>query len=124
MRHSRWTAPVLLGALCLTACGPNWQPLASTQPKPLDPGQVVEFHRKDDLVRLHGVKFTPDSISGIPWLEHLSCDTCRVTYAIADVTQLRTGSPGGAAWWLLGPFIAIMAFGTGLAIAWSAAGGS
>lgn len=65
------------------------------------------LHTKSQLVRLHGVEFSHDSISGIPWLEHLSCDTCRVRYALADVTGLRKGDPGSGAWFLLGPILAV-----------------
>lgn len=121
---SRTSARLLLVAWALTGCGPNWQPISLPQPKPLDPGKVIEFHVKEDLVRLHGVQFSRDSLSGIPWLEHLSCDSCRVGYALADVTQLRTGNPGAGAWNIAIPIIAIMAFLYGMAAAFSGMGGS
>ena len=59
------------------------------------------------MIRLHGVKFERDSLSGIPWLEHLSCDTCRVHYALADISQARTGNPGRTAWSLVLPVLAV-----------------
>ena len=101
----------LLTALALAGCGPNWQPLAVPTPAPVDPGTVVEFRTTGSLVRLHGVRFTRDSVNGVPWLDHLSCDTCRVSYALGTVTEIRTGHPGRAAWWIMGPLI-----GVGLAI--------
>ena len=124
MSPVRRIVAVAVTALVLAACGPNWQPVTSAQPRVLDPGQVIEFHVKDDLVRLHGVQFRKDSVSGIPWLDHLSCDTCRVSYPLAGVSEMRTGNPGAAAWWLLGPLIAVVGFGIGLAIAFSGLGGS
>lgn len=56
---------------------------------------------------MHGVRFSRDSASGIPWLEHLTRDTCRVAYALADVRGVRTGNPGAGAW-ALGAPIAIV----------------
>jgi hypothetical protein len=44
---------------------------------------------------------------GIPWLEHLTCDTCRVRYALADLSQTRTGDPGATAWNILLPVVVI-----------------
>jgi hypothetical protein len=106
---------LLVVAIALDACGPNWQPVSVAQPRTLDAGTVLEFHAKDQLVRLHGVKFERDSLSGIPWLEHLTCDTCRVHYALADVSQARTGNPGATAWNILLPFTIIVGAFTALA---------
>jgi hypothetical protein len=118
----RPTRLMLAGACLLSACSANWQPLTVPQSRPLDKGTVVEFHAKDQLVRLHGVVFSRDSVSGIPWLDHLGCDTCRVSYAVADLSGLRTGNPGAGAWVLLTPFIVVMALGVAVGIAWSASG--
>jgi hypothetical protein len=98
-----------------TGCTPGWRtfdPGAGPAPAQLSERQVVEFRADSQLVRLHAVKITRDSLSGIPWLEHTSCDTCRVAYALARVTELRTGSPGRPAWVLTIPFFTI--FGLGL----------
>src|SRR5690349_15212296 len=92
----------------LSACvGPNWQPVAAPIPRPLDSKTTLEFHFKATLVRLHGVRFSGDSLSGIPWLEHLTCDTCRVSYALADISQARIGHPGQEAWNLVIPVVAV-----------------
>jgi hypothetical protein len=99
---------LLLSALALNGCGPNWQPVSVAQPRTLDAGTVLEFHAKDELVRLHGVKIERDSLSGIPWLEHLTCDTCRVRYALDDVSQVRTGNPGAGAWNIMLPFVLVV----------------
>jgi hypothetical protein len=99
--------PLLLVLLALTACSSNWQPVTLVQPSPLDQKTVLEFQTKSQLVRLHGVEFKRDSLSGIPWLEHLSCDTCRVQYAFAEISQARTGNPGAGAWSLGLPMLII-----------------
>lgn len=123
LRRSRSTITMLCFALLATACSANWQPVAAPPPKPLGERAVIEFRARNQLVRLHGVQFTRDSLSGIPWLEHLSCDTCRVRYALADVTQLRTGNPGAGAWGLMLPISIVTGLGVMLAIAIAASPG-
>jgi hypothetical protein len=110
------TSVLLLSAFALNGCGPNWQPVSVAEPRTLDEGTILEFHAKDQLVRLHGVKFDRDSLSGIPWLDHLSCDTCRVRFALADVSQPRTGNPGAGAWNIVIPVVTVFGLGTLLAI--------
>ena len=95
----------LLLLLALAACSSNWQPVTLVQPSPLDRRTVLEFQAKNQLVRLHGVEFKRDSLSGIPWLDHLTCDTCRVRYAFSDISQARTSNPGAAAWLVAGPML-------------------
>ena len=94
----------------VTSCaGANWQPVAVDQPRSLDPRTILEFHfTPDSLVRLHGVQLTRDSVTGIPWLDHLSCTTCRVSYQLDHISQPRTGDPGAGAWNILVPFVVIV----------------
>ncbi len=99
--------PFLFVLLALTACSSNWQPVNLVQLSSLDSRTVLEFQAKNQLVRLHGVVFKRDSLSGIPWLEHLTCDTCRVRYAFSDISQARTGNPGAGAWSLGLPMLII-----------------
>ena len=113
--RTRATATLLLALFALNGCGPNWRPATVTPPRALDARTVLEFHVRDSLVRLHGVRLERDSLSGIPWLEHLTCDTCRVRYAVADISQPRTGNPGAGAWNILVPFALV--FGMLYAIA-------
>ena len=105
-------------ALCLMVflaggCA-NWHPVQVPQPRPLDERTVLQFHvqvgKKDSLVRLHAVQFTKDSVSGIYWIEHTSCDTCRTSYALKDVTRAQIGQPGKSAWILTVPFFALAGF--------------
>lgn len=98
---------MLLTAVSLSGCGPNWQPVSVARPRTFDERTVLEFRANDQLVRLHGVKVERDSLSGIPWLEHLTCDTCRVRYALTDLSQTRTGDPGATAWNILLPIMVI-----------------
>ncbi len=62
-------SPVLLiftGALLLAGCSANWMPLTTPVAKPLGERDVIEFHAGEQLVRLHAVVITKDSLSGIP----------------------------------------------------------
>lgn len=106
MRRARL---LIAWTLALTACvGANWQPLTIPSPTRLDRKTIIEFRAKGTLVRLHGVEFGSDSVSGVPWLDHLTCDTCRVSYALADVSEPRVGDPGKEAWNLVIPIVAVV----------------
>jgi len=105
---ARWIGYLLVAAVLLSGCGPNWQPVSVTRPRTFDERTVLEFLANDQLIRLHAVKIERDSLSGIPWLEHLTCDTCRVRYALADLSQARTGNPGATAWNILLPVMVIV----------------
>jgi hypothetical protein len=90
----------LLVVLTLAACGPNWQPVTLPQPKPLAERTVLEFRVRDTTVRLHAVRFERDSVSGIPWLTHTSCDSCRVRYATTEISGARVGRPETIGWFV------------------------
>jgi hypothetical protein len=106
-QRGRWTNCLLLAAFALNGCGANWRPVGTAETRTFNPATVLEFHSRDQLVRLHGVRFERDSVSGIPWLEHLSCDSCRVHYALADISQARIGDPGRTAWGIVLPVVAV-----------------
>jgi hypothetical protein len=50
------------------------------------------------MLRLHGVIVGADTVSGIPFLKALDCDSCRVRFERAEVDSLRLGDPVGAFW--------------------------
>ena len=104
MRRAALTLVLALGA----CAGPNWQPATVPQARPLAERTVLEFRVRDSTVRLHAVRFDRDSLSGISWLEHTSCDSCRVRFALADINHARIGNPGAGAWNILVPFVVIV----------------
>jgi hypothetical protein len=114
-RYRRGTVSLLI-VLTLGACGPNWHPATLLQPRPLGDRSVLEFRVQDTIIRLHAVRFERDSVTGVPWLEHTSCDSCRVRFAIADISEARIGSPGMGAWNIMLPFVVIIGF---LYLGWS-----
>lgn len=50
------------------------------------------------LDRWHAVIVTPDSISGIPFLRPIDCDSCRTAIRWGAIDSLRVGSPVRAFW--------------------------
>ncbi len=46
-----------------------------------------------EVTQLHSGVFTSDSVAGVPFTEHPDCDTCRVSYALAEVDSIRVGHP-------------------------------
>jgi hypothetical protein len=119
--RTRWNSALLLVVFAGYGCA-NWQPVTvNPAPRAVDERTIVEFHLHEQVVRLHGVRFSTDSLSGVPWLQHLSCDSCRVQYALADVSHPRAGHPGREAWIWLSPVIVL--FGIGLAFALGCSGG-
>ncbi len=61
---------------------------------------MLEFRVRDTTVRLHAVRFERDSVSGIPWLTHTSCDSCRVRYATTEISGARVGRPETIGWFV------------------------
>jgi hypothetical protein len=50
------------------------------------------------MLRLHGVIVGADTVSGVPFLKSLDCDSCRVRIEKAEVDSLRLGEPVGGFW--------------------------
>jgi hypothetical protein len=50
------------------------------------------------MLRLHGVIVGADTVSGIPFLKSLDCDSCRVRIQQAEVDSLRIGEPVDSFW--------------------------
>ena len=87
-----------LGCLPATACGAGWHAVAVAEPVTLAPRQQAQIWVGHRQVRVHGVAVTQDSISGIPFLQSLACDSCRLSFPRAQVDSLRVGDPTGGFW--------------------------
>lgn len=115
MGTTRYRAALLLVLMVpsATGCTPGWRAYEPGRgPVNVQPPerQIIEFRVDSQLVRLHAVRFARDSVTGIPWLEHTSCDSCRVGYALARVSEMRTGHPGRSAWILTIPMFVFAGF--------------
>jgi hypothetical protein len=86
--------------LCLAAHGcAVWTPLPPDDWNTAKPTrQQVQVWIADSVVVLHAVIAQPDSLSGVPYLKHPSCDSCRIAIPMASVDSLRTGSTE-TGWW-------------------------
>jgi hypothetical protein len=94
---SKWfgRCTALLAATVLMACGGPRSITLSPTPT-LDPRQTLLFLRNDSLVRLWAVRFSPDSVSGVPRSQDRSCGSCRVGFALQEVSQPRVSRPASS----------------------------
>jgi hypothetical protein len=96
-------AAMLFGLLVATqACGANWHRPSELLPGPLNPRQQVQVWRHATPSRWHAVVVSPDTISGIPFLQPITCDSCRVALSRTEVDSLRFGNPVAGLWKSIG----------------------
>lgn len=95
----RYRAWLLLALTALqAACGAGWHRIDHHTPAPLPPRQQVQLWSQGHLLRWHAVQWSPDSISGIPFLQPPACDSCRLSLPRFAVDSVRLGDPTGALW--------------------------
>jgi len=81
-----------------TACSAAWRTVRTPWPGTIPPKQQVQVWSGSHVARLHGVQWTPDSLTGVPYRQPLDCDSCRVSLARTDVDSLRFGTSGARGW--------------------------
>ena len=64
--------------------------------------QQVQVWQQGTALRWHAVIVAPDSVSGIPFLQPIDCDSCRVTVAREAVDSIRLGNPVAGFWQSVG----------------------
>jgi hypothetical protein len=103
--------------LCLAAQGcAVWTPLPQADWHTERPRrQQLQVWVADSAIVLHAVIISTDSLSGVPYLKHPSCDSCRVGIPLAAVDSLRTGS-SEMGWWA---FTGAMAGFVAVGLLWS-----
>jgi len=89
-------------AVLVVACGAGWHRPARLEPGPLAPRQQVEVWSGGKARRWHAVQVGPDSISGIPFVQATTCDSCRIALPRAAVDSVRLGDPVGGFWKTVG----------------------
>ena len=94
--------PTLLLVLATSACGAGWHRPARLPPGPLPPRQQVQVWRRGDVMRWHAVHLATDSVSGVPFLRPVDCDSCRVALPRAGVDSIRLGNPVAGFWKTIG----------------------
>lgn len=103
-RHPRLRAwSLFLLAVSQAGCGPGWhQPPSPEAIADLRPRQQVQVWSRGVPRQLHAVRLTADSVTGIPYLKALDCDSCRIALPRAAVDSLRLGNPPAGFWRSLG----------------------
>jgi hypothetical protein len=89
------------------ACGAGWHQPAQLGPQAFSPRQQVQIWQRGSAVRWHAVTITPNSVTGIPYLMPISCDSCRRSLLRADVDSIRLGNPAAGLWKTVGLIIAV-----------------
>lgn len=87
----------LLATLPSAACGAGWRAV-TVEPREVPPRQQAQLWVAAGPLQVHGLRVTGDSISGIPFLQPLACDSCRVAFPRAEVDSVRFGDPTGGFW--------------------------
>ena len=80
------------------SCGAGWHRPAQLEPGALAPRQQVEVWSGGSARRWHAVRVEADSVSGIPYLRRIDCDSCRVALPRAAVDSVRLGNPVAGFW--------------------------
>ena len=113
VRHlaNRSPALILLAAvlvLVVVGCGAGWHQPEELTPGALPAGQQVRVWMDGEVARWHGLVLSPDSISGVNWLQKLDCDSCRITVARARVDSVQLGHPVAGFWKTTGLVVGVM----------------
>lgn len=106
----RRLVPSGLLLLLLAGCGPGWHRTEVAPDTALEARDQFLVHHGGAVDRWHAVRVTNDSVIGIPWLQPIDCDSCRVALPRASVDSIRTGHPVAGFWKsyalvVYGPFI-------------------
>jgi hypothetical protein len=102
----RLTAACVLSVIGSQACGAGWQQPSLT-PAVFSEKQQVEVWQQGRVRRWHAVAISADSLSGIPWLQPVTCDSCRVTVPRTGVDSIRLGNPTAGFWKSFGLVVGI-----------------
>jgi hypothetical protein len=92
---------LLLLLLPQSACGAGSRQVELSAGN-LSPRQQVQVWGAEKMVRLHGVKVSADSVSGVPYLQPTDCDSCRVSLPPESIDSVRAGNPTSGFWKTVG----------------------
>ncbi len=85
-------------AVLSASCGAGWHQLKQLEAGALAPRQQIQVWSGGTARRWHAVRVGPDSITGIPFAQPTTCDTCRIAVPRAAVDSIRLGDPVEALW--------------------------
>ena len=98
---------VALTAVCLLSqgCGAGWHRVDLVGP--YRTGQQVQVWHDKRVEQWHAVVVRADSVTGVPYVNSVSCDSCRVAIPRAEVDSIRLGDPVAGFWKTAGLIVAI-----------------
>jgi hypothetical protein len=74
------------------ACGAGWRRVEDVTPRAFPTRVQVQVWQGHDFTLLHGVRLDRDTLSGVPFTQVPTCDSCRVEFALSEVDSLRQGN--------------------------------
>jgi hypothetical protein len=77
-------------------CSAGWERVELPSDTMLAPRQNVQVWHGSQPRVFHAVRVTADSLVGVPFQKHPSCDSCRIAMARSEVDSLRLGDPESA----------------------------
>lgn len=89
---------ILLLLASTTGCGAGWRSVSPSNEQVVPASKQAQIWTDHRVLRVHGLHVSPDSVSGIPYLIPLACDSCRLSFPRAQVDSLRVGDPTGGFW--------------------------
>lgn len=81
-------------ALLIVACAPGAQRLVLQPGAPVTPEQRLALWQGPSADTLHGVQVGDSTVSGVPIAQPAFCDSCRVTFPLANVDSVLALPPG------------------------------
>ncbi len=94
MKRAGWIVFTAFAA----GCGAGWHQPTPIPVGALPPRQQVQVWQGGSALRWHGVRVSADSVSGISFLQPVTCDSCRTALPRASVDSIRLGSPVAGFW--------------------------
>jgi hypothetical protein len=88
----RVTWHLLASCVLVQGCGAGWRRQSDAVLTNPEPRQQVQVWQGGRVERWHALQVSPDSISGVPYLAAIDCDTCRITLARGVVDSVRYGN--------------------------------
>src|SRR3954468_676104 len=75
-----------------SGCGAGWHRVEEPPPSAFRPRDQVQVWQDGKAILLHGVRLKSDTLSGVPFTQPPTCDSCRVHLGLTGVDSLRVGN--------------------------------
>lgn len=110
-RSRQVVASLISSTLLLSGCASSPKPVSPAPSRALSPRDRVEVWTGGTSHLLHGVRFTADSVTGVPYLRPPDCDSCRVSLTLSTVDSMKTApGEGNAIAGVFAPVVFLAAF--------------